>query len=149
MFLYTTAKFVCVGRTVVEIGTVHPRLSKSRLSDTSIIRTQNCHFARFCNRQHLHGFHNVGVACENFQSSKAMWSAENALTIEEKLDICKFRSYTEHYGSRRSTTVAKSWKILEENGRHRWISLIWTNSLIWTLLKSTMTKGVRITEDAL
>ena len=24
MFLYTTAKFVCVGRTVVEIGTVHP-----------------------------------------------------------------------------------------------------------------------------
>ena len=54
-----------------------------------------------------------------FPIVKATRSAENAMIIEEKLDICKLMptdgSYTEHYGSRRSTTVTK---IDKENGRH-------------------------------
>ena len=42
--------------------------------------------------------------------------------LEEKLDICKLmatdRPYTERYRTRRLTIVAKTWKILQENGQH-------------------------------
>ena len=54
-----------------------------------------------------------------FPIVKVTRSAENVLITEEKLDICKLmttdRSYTERYGSRWSTTVAR---ILKENVRH-------------------------------
>ena len=81
---------------------------------------------------------------QNFPIVNSNTECQNVLIIEEKLDelMATDRFYTEHYRSRRSTTVAKSWKILKENGRHRWVSLIRTNSLIWTLLKSTTTEDV-------
>ena len=127
--------------------------SASSIIQTSIIWRLNYPDAKF-HKPHPHYKSHVGLGdckiLQNgvFQSSKATRSAENILIIKEKLDICRLmvtdRFYTEHYGSRRSTTVAKSWMILEENGRHRWILLIRTNSLIGTLLKSTMTEGVWI-----
>ena len=127
--------------------------SASSVIQTSIIQRLNYLDVKF-HKPHPHYKSHVGLGdCKIlwngvFQSSKATHSAENVLIIKEKLDICRLmvtdRFYTEHYGSRQSTTVAKSWTILEENGRHRWILLIRTNSLIETLLKSTMTEGVWI-----
>ena len=68
------------------------------------------------------------------------------------IDYQREARYLQVHGYIRSTTevdIDYSWIILKENGQHRWISLTWTNSLIWTLLKFIMTKGIRITKDAL
>ena len=84
---------------------------------TLIIRHLDYPNAKF-HKPHLHYKSHMGLGDYKilqkfiFQLSKAMQSAENVLIIEEKLGICKLmatdRSYTEHYGSRRLTTVAKS-----------------------------------------
>ena len=93
--------------------------SASSVIQTSIIWMQKFHKPN----PHLQNpsgswrLQNLAKSC--FPIVKATRSAENALIIEEKLDICKFMprdgSYTEHYGSRRSTTVTK---IDKENGWH-------------------------------
>ena len=149
---------------------VHPRLSEPWLSDTLIIRTLIIWHLDYLNLEYLTPWLSeckisqatptftkamwvVAIAkyCKkwHFPIVKAMQSAENVLNIKEKLDIHKLmpatdRSYTKCYRSRQSTIVARFW-----NGWHRWISLMRTNSLIWTLPKCTITEGVRITEDAL
>ena len=112
-----------------------------------------------------------------FQSSKQCGVPK--LYTKEKLDICNLmatdRSYTERYQSEWSTIVTKSWKYFWFGPATEWEShkcyqasvelgfcsilpvekffnnMLFTGwiSLIWTVPKCTITKGVRITEDVL
>ena len=97
------------------VTTVHPQLSKPRLSDTLIIQIQN-----LSSHTHIYKGH---VQNGVFQLLKATRSAENVLIIEEKLDICKLmatdKSYTERYRSRRSTIVAKFSKKMDDMGMNK------------------------------
>ena len=102
-------------------GTVHIEM-------TLVIRTSIIWHLDYPNTK-FHKPHNSQKPCGSwrlwylakccFPIVKVTQSAENVLIIEEKLGICKLmttdRSYTERYGSRRSTTVAK---ILKENVQH-------------------------------
>ena len=94
--------------------------SASSVIQTSIIRHLDHPNAKFI-KPHPHLRKPHAKWC--FPIVKATRSAENVLIIEEKLDICKLmatdKSYTECYGSRRSTTAIRFSKKMDDMGMNK------------------------------
>ena len=125
---YRNTVALCFTGEIFRCTVVHKschQLSQYQYSTTSVIRTSIIRHLNYPNakfhKPHLHlRKPHVSWRLQNMAFSNRQSNTEHRKCID----------YRREAESRQSTIVAKSWKI-QENGWHRWISLIWTNSLTY------------------